>query len=437
VTFDFSRARHIVDQARTMRVTGRVSEVAGSILRAVIPGIRHGEMVLVSRTRGSELAAEVVGFCGDQAVLLPLGELEGVGPDSAVVPTGRSHAITCADSLLGRVVDGLGRPMDGGPAIGGSDWELWPLARPAPDPFSRRRVRRPMVTGVRVIDGLLTLAEGQRMGLFAAAGVGKSTLLGHIARGTAADVNVICLVGERGREVREFLEDDLGDDGRRRSVVVCATSDAPCLVRLKALFVATAIAEWFRDRRGRRVLLLVDSLTRFARAQREVGLSAGELPVRQGYPPSVFAVLPRLIERAGTSARGSVTAVYTVLVAGGDMDEAIADEVRGLLDGHVILDAEVAARGQFPAVDVGRSVSRVMPAVVADEHWRAAQSVREIIGTFEQHRELIALGAYQAGTSPAIDRAVERIGSVKRFLQQSTSELEGFAETVRRLAALT
>ncbi len=432
---DLDRALRVVDSARTAVVTGKVSEITGLVVRATIPGIRHGEMVEIERAGMDALAAEVVGFRGDEAVLLPLGEPAGVGPDSAVSSTGRPLVLRCGEALLGRVVDGLGVPIDGGPCLD-DELEEWAVDRPAPDPLTRRRVESPLPTGIRAIDGFLTLGEGQRIGLFAGSGVGKSTLLGQIARSSSADVNVICLVGERGREVRDFIEDSLGEEGLARSVVVCATSDAPSLVRLKSTFVATAIAEWFRDRRGARVLMLVDSLTRFARAQREVGLSAGEPPARQGYPPSVFAALPRLLERTGNSADGSITAIYTVLVAGGDMDEPIADEVRGIVDGHIVLERELGARGRWPAIDILHSVSRVMPSVASEQHVAAARRARELLATYEQHRDLITLGAYKAGADPKVDDAIARIDDVEGFLRQDIRESTDFDEIVGRLGAI-
>jgi ATP synthase in type III secretion protein N len=307
--------------------------------------------------------------------------------------------------------------------------------RSAPDPLLRQRIRRPLALGVRTIDALLTVGEGQRVGLFAGAGAGKSLLLGQIARTTDADVNVIVLVGERGREVAEFLEDALGAEGRARSVVVCATSDVPSLVRLKSAFVATAIAEWFRDR-GKRVLFMMDSLTRFARAQREVGLAAGEPPARHGFPPSVFALLPRLLERTGNARHGSITALYTVLVAGGDMDEPIADEVRGILDGHIVLSRALGERNHWPAIDVLASLSRVMEFVASAEHRQAAARVRELLATYEQKRDLILLGAYKSGSDPRIDRAMAKNEAITAFLRQGLHEIAPFEETRKRLLAL-
>jgi type III secretion protein N (ATPase) len=339
--------------------------------------------------------------------------------------------VRASDALLGRVLDGLGRPVDGKPDVAGIGV---PVDRDPPPALGRRPVQKPLCTGVRVIDGLLTLGEGQRIGLFAGSGVGKSTLLGAITRGTEADVVVVALVGERGREVGEFLDQSLGERGRKKSVVVVATSDAPALERLRAAQVATAYAEYFRDQ-GRRVMLMVDSVTRFARAQREVGLSAGEPPARRGYPPSVFAMLPRLLERSGQAERGSITAVYTVLVEGSDMDEPIADEVRAVVDGHVVLDRAIASRGRYPAVDVTTSVSRVMGSIVDGAHLAAAARMRELCAIYEARRDLVMLGAYAKGTDKDLDRAIEAMPRIEAFLRQKPDEVADFAESVRRMAA--
>jgi len=419
-----------LDRAEPVRAQGRVCEVTGLVVKAKIPGIRVGEHVSIESKAGPA-PAEVVGFRGAEAVLMPLADIAGVGPDSLVTPTGKPLEVRVGPGLLGRVLDGLGRPMDGqGELVGAT--EAWSVERAAPDPLARPRVLQPLRLGIRAIDALLTVGQGQRVGLFAGAGVGKSTLMGQIARNTEAEVTVICLVGERGREVGEFLDDALGDGGRARSVVVCATSDEPALVRLKSAFVATAIAEWFREQ-GRRVLFMMDSLTRFARAQREVGLAAGEPPARQGYPPSVFALLPKLLERTGNSAAGSITALYTVLVAGGDMEEPIADEVRGILDGHIVLSRALVSRNHWPAIDVLPSLSRVMNNIVTAEHKQSAAALRTLLAAYEAKRDLIALGAYKSGSEPITDEAIARRAALEGFLRQGTHESSPLDETLTQL----
>lgn len=410
---------------------GRVVELTGLAVRATLEGVRQGELCHIARRAAPPLAAEVVGFRGGEAVLLPLGETRGLALGAEVSPTGRPLTVGAGPALLGRVLDGLGQPIDGRPAPEGL--VPWAVERPAPPPLSRRRVTAPLALGVRALDALLTAGEGQRLGVFAGAGVGKSTLLGQIARGTAAEAVVVGLVGERGREVRDFVEGALGPEGLARSVVVAATSDAPALVRLQAAHVATALAEWFAEVEGRRVLLLLDSVTRYARAQREVGLAAGEPPARQGYPPSVFAALPRLLERAGQRQRGGVTAVYTVLVAGGDLEEPIADEVRGILDGHVVLDRTLAARGHFPAIDVLQSVSRVMPDVAAPRHRELAARLRRLLAGLERQRDLVALGAYHAGTDTEADEALARREAIDRLLTQDAAEVTTLEQAVAAL----
>jgi len=415
-----------------LRATGRVLAVTGLSLRFSMPGVRVGDVVRVKR-RGEPLACEVVRFAGGEAVAMPLGALVGVGPDDEVEATGGGFEVRASDALLGRVVDGLGRPLDGRGAIEGG--ALVPVDR-APEPaLARRPVSRPLATGVRVLDGLLTLGEGQRIGLFAGSGVGKSTLLGAIARGTEADVVVVALVGERGREVSEFLERALGAAGRARSVVVVATSDAPAVERLRAAQVATAVAEYFRDE-GKNVMLLVDSVTRVARAQREIGLAAGEPPARRGYPPSVFALLPRLLERSGQGESGSITAIYTVLVEGGDMDEPIADEVRGILDGHIVLERQIAARGHYPAVDAVNSLSRVMDQVVPAAQIQAARRVRSALALYEQKRDLIALGAYEKGSDERLDQTLSVLPELERFLCQDALLCEPIERTRSELLRL-
>ena len=411
---------------------GVVSSVIGVMMRATCPGVSLGEQVWVERGGAAPMAAQVVGFVDDQAVMLPLGETTGLNSQSRIWRSFAVPTITVGPALLGRVLDGVGRPIDDGPALLG---EAWPVIRPAPAPLSRTPIAEPFATGIRAIDGVVTLGRGQRMGLFAAAGVGKSTLLARIAQHADADVIVSCLVGERGREVRDFV-DGVTPATRRRSVFICATSDASPLERVRAVQTATAIAEWFRDCQGASVLLLVDSLTRVARAQREVGLSAGEPVARHGYPPSVFALLPRLVERAGTAARGAITAVYTVLVAGDDLDEPIADEVRGLLDGHLILDRSLAQRGHFPAIDIVRSNSRVMHLVASPAHNAAASALRARCAVYEEHRDLITLGAYKAGHNRALDAAVAAQANDLGFLQQHDDVNIAYAQTVDALRAL-
>ena len=416
-----------------LRPAGRVLGVTGLALRFALPGVRVGDVVEVRR-RGEALACEVVGFDEGEAIAMPLGSLAGVGPDDEVVATGGPLQVRVSDALLGHVVDGLGRPLDGKPLgqrqpTGGT---LVPVDADPPSALSRRPVSKPIATGVRVLDGLVTLGEGQRMGLFAGSGVGKSTLLGAVARGAAADVVVVALVGERGREVGEFLEHSLGPEGRARSIVVVATSDAPALERLRAAQVATAYAEHFRDA-GKKVMLLVDSVTRFARAQREVGLAAGEPPARRGYPPSVFAMLPRLLERSGQSDKGSITAIYTVLVEGGDMDEPIADEVRGVLDGHVVLDRAIAARGRFPAVDVTASLSRVMDGIASKTHRESARKLRSLVAAYEAKRDLVALGAYAKGTDRELDEAIAKMPRIEQFLRQDAKDRVPYEETLALL----
>ena len=434
---DVERARasteHATSSASLDAPVGTVDEVVGLVVRAAVPGVALGEIVRVDRRGRAPLAAEVVGFRGEQAVLLPLGDLAGVAPASMVWRTGAPLAIRCGDELLGRVLDGTGEPLDGGPALTG---EAWPVDRPAPPALSRPPITTPLPTGVRALDAMLALGRGQRVGLFAAAGVGKSTLLGQIARGASADVIVLCQVGERGRELAELLGEELAP-ARARTVVVCATSDAPALVRLRAVHVATAIAEWFRDRRGASVLLLCDSLTRVARAQREVGLSAGEPPARHGYPPSVFALLPRLIERTGATPEGVITAIYTVLVAGNDLDEPIADEVRGLVDGHIVLDRRLAQRGHFPPIDVVASASRLMHRVIDPRHAEAAARVRARLAIYEEHRDLVTLGAYQAGRDATIDDAIASYPGIEQLIRQRRDEAADWDSSVARLLTLT
>ena len=417
-----------------LRVNGRVAQVVGLVLESEGPDVQVGDLCEVRfRRRDTTLRAEVVGFRGDRVLLMPLGDIQDIGPGCDVVALGRTLGVHVGPALLGRVLDGLGRPMDGlGPVV---THEYYPLHAPPPHPLRRQGIDHPLSVGVRVMDGLLTLGRGQRLGIFAGSGVGKSTLLGMMARYTEADVNVIGLVGERGREVKEFMDRDLGPEGVRRSVVVVATSDQPPLVRLKAALTATAVAEYFRDQ-GASVLLMMDSVTRVAMAQRDVGLAVGEPPATRGYTPSVFAFLPRLLERAGAGERGSITGIYNVLVEGDDMNEPVADTVRGILDGHVVLSRSIAARNHYPAVDVLRSVSRVMPAVATPEHIAAAGRVREVLSIYEEAQDLVNIGAYKAGSNPKIDWALANLNAVQPFLRQAVAQHSPFDGTVAQLAKL-
>jgi type III secretion protein N (ATPase) len=432
---DVGRLLRTLEGTETVSMRGSVVEITGLVLRAAIPEVAVGELVEVVRKDGSVLLTEAVGFRADHVVLMPLGSTRGVAPDSAARSLGAPLDILCGPALRGRILDGLGQPIDGGPPLEDLDLVRWSVHRPAPDPLSRPRIRDVFSVGVRAIDALASIGVGQRVGLFAGSGVGKSCLLGQIARGSDADITVICLVGERGRELRDFVEGALGPGGLEKSVVVCATSDAPALVRLKSAFVGTAIAEFFRDQ-GARVLLLMDSVTRVARAQREVGLAAGEPPTRRGYPPSVFSLLPRLLERTGQSAAGSITAIYSVLVEGGDMEEPIADELRANLDGHVVLSRQLAARGHFPAIDVLASLSRLMNDIVATEHVAAAAELRRLVAVYESKRDLVLLDAYKPGSDHVLDDALELMGDIEAFLSQGRFETSTFVRCVAELREL-
>jgi type III secretion protein N (ATPase) len=427
----FSEALRTVDPVAT---EGRVTGAVGLAIRAIAPGARLGAIAEIRHDDplSPSVRAEVVAFDGEIVTMLPLGSAHGIGPGDRVSISTRGLSVRAGDSVLGRVLDGLGEPIDGGPPLVGDEV---PVLRSPPSPLERPRVTRMLPLGVRVLDALTPLGEGQRLGLFSGSGVGKSTLLAQIARQAAADVFVVCLVGERGREVVEFLEDGLGEEGRARGVVVAATSDAPPLVRMRSAFVATAIAEHFRDR-GARVLLLLDSVTRFARAAREVGLAAGEAPARRGYPPSVFAQLPQLLERSGTSPLGSITAIYTVLVEGNDLEEPIADEVRGILDGHVVLSRGLASRGRFPAVDPRESLSRLAPRIASAAHMSAAAKLRELVSIYEEKRDLVLLGAYKKGGDAALDRALERLDAIEAFLRQPDRERVALESTLAQLTRL-
>lgn len=419
-------------RADLIRVRGKVTQVIGLVIEATGQVASVGELCRIRpRGAGREVMAEVVGFRDDHLLLMPLGDLHGVGPGSELLATGRPFRVGVGPSLLGRIVDGLGRPMDG---KGDLDVEgFYPIHQLPPSPLQRKRVTEPLSTGVRAIDGFLTIGRGQRVGIFSGSGVGKSMLLGMIARYTAADVNVIGLIGERGREVKDFIERDLGPEGLSRSVLVVATSDEPPLVRRQAALMATTIAESFRDR-GKAVFLMMDSVTRFAQAQREIGLTIGEPPTTRGYPPSVFALLPKLLERAGTTEHeGSITGLYTILVEGDDLADPIADSVRAILDGHTILSRELATKNHYPAIDVLQSVSRLMMDIMPPEHQAAAGEIRELLATYRSAQDLINIGAYVAGSNPKIDRAIRLIDRINAYLRQPMTERTEFKESAGKL----
>lgn len=431
---DWQAAKDAVRAVDPVRIHGRVVGAVGLLIESQGPPAKLGEICLIERGRREPpLQVEVVGFRNGRTLLTPLGELTGVAPGSEVIPTRQTASVGVSDALLGRVLDGLGNPIDGKPAPPIA--RRYPLLAEAPPALERPPLRTPLPLGVRAIDALLTCAYGQRVGIFAGSGVGKSTLMGMIARNTAAEVNVIALIGERGREVREFIEDSLGEQGLQRSVLVVATSDQPAIVRQKAAFTATAIAEYFRDQ-GKQVLLMMDSLTRLAMAQREIGLSAGEPPAARGYTPSVFALMPRLLERAGNSAHGSITALYTVLVDGDDLNDPIADTARAILDGHIVLSRTLTQQGHYPPIDVLASLSRVMPNIVAPEHLRAANRLRQLLAAYRDAEDLIAIGAYQQGANPLVDFAAARMGAIRQFLRQPRDEQPTFEETLQGLYAL-
>jgi flagellar protein export ATPase FliI len=435
-TIDLRRYYREINSLSTYRIKGKVTELVGLVVKAIIPGVRVGELCYIYPFHSSNpIKAEVVSFREKEVLLMPLGALEGIGPGNEVVPTGNCLLVRVGEGLLGRVLDGLGDPMDEDTHGPLETTEAYPVMAPPPDPLTRKRITQPISVGVKSIDSMLTVGEGQRVGIFAAAGVGKSTTMGMLARNCEADINVLCLVGERGRELRDFLEKDLGAEGLARSVVVVSTSDQPSLVRAKAAYVATAIAEYFRDQ-GKRVILMMDSVTRFARALREIGLAIGEPPARQGFTPSVFSTLPKLLERSGNSATGSITAFYTVLVEGDDMTEPVADEVRSILDGHIILSRGLASRGHYPAVDISESVSRVMSSIVDEEHEMAARKLREVVANYEKERDLILIGAYESGSDPKVDYAIEKIEEVNEFLKQHTHDKINFAESVQQLKGM-
>jgi len=449
-TLDLRRFHGVLEDRSVMRFQGRVSQVIG--LSIEVEGLRlgvgdvctilpemagrrtlHGSEAALAERRSGGISAEVVGFRENRLIVMPFSDTHGVRPGSAVFPRGRAFNVPVGPSLLGRVIDGLAQPIDGkGPL---NTIERWPVTNQPPDPLTRMPIRESLSTGVRAIDATLTCGKGQRIGIFAGSGVGKSTTLGIIARNAQTHVNVIALIGERGREVQEFMERDLGPEGLARSVVVVATSDQPALQRIKAAWVATAIAEYFREQ-GLDVTLMMDSVTRWAMAQREIGLTVGEPPVVKGYPPSVFALMPKLMEKSGTSHRGTVTAFYTVLVDGDDVNEPIADAARGILDGHIWLSRKLANQNHFPAIDVLGSISRLMSSLASPEHKRAASDLRDVMATYQASEDLISIGAYQPGANQNLDRAVAMMPYVKELLCQASDETTSLDDAVQGLLAL-
>jgi ATP synthase in type III secretion protein N len=411
-------------------VRGRVSKAVGMLIHATGIQAHVGELCELTTPGEPPLLAEVVGFAQQTALLTPLGPTTGISALTEVLPSGRGHVCPVGAGLLGRVLSALGEPMDGRGALD-IDARL-PVHREPPNPLARRMIERPLATGIRAIDAVLTLAEGQRVGVFSPPGIGKSTLLGMLARGSTADVNVVALIGERGREVKEFIEHNLGAAGLAKTVLVVSTSDRPPMERVKSAYVATTIAEHFRDQ-GRRVLLLVDSLTRFARAQREIGLASGEPPTRRSYPPSIFSMLPQLLERAGQGERGSITAVYSVLTEGDEENDPIAEEVRSILDGHIVLSRKLAAANHYPAIDVLASVSRVMPQVVSPQHLVAASTLRALLAKYQELELLVQIGEYKAGHDPFADRAIAAHTALREFLAQPSASLSDFERSVAAL----
>ncbi len=429
-----SKYRRVLDEVDVIKFTGKVDRIVGLTIESVGPAVKYGDLCRIRVAQGEYLLTEVVGFNRNRVILMPIGDMKGVVPGAEVHAAGSALMVPVGDELLGRVINGVGQPLDGkGDII--TD-EKYPVNGASINPLQRTVIDTPLSVGIRCIDGLNTVGRGQRIGIFSGSGVGKSTIIGMIARYTDADVNVIALIGERGREVKDFVEKELGPEGLKRSIVVVATSDQPPMLRLRGGFLAHAIAEYFRDQ-GKAVNLLMDSITRFAMAQREVGLAAGEPSATRGYPPSVFTMLPQLMERAGTSnSGGSITGFYSVLVEGDDMNEPIADAARGILDGHIVLDRKLAHKGHYPAVDVLSSISRCMKDVVSQEHLEAAQKMRELMAAYQEIEDLINLNAYVRGSNPVADRAIDMHEEISSFLRQGVYEQDSFEQIVARIIAM-
>lgn len=429
----FSQHLDLIEHLSPVRVDGKVSQIAGMIIEASANSGSIGDLCYIHTGRQKQIKAEIVGFRDNRILLMPLGETTGVAPGSRVQLSTQPLRMPVTPHLLGRVIDGLGNPIDGKGPIRSKTFR--PVFNDPPSPLVRKRISQPLSTGIRSIDGLVTFGRGQRVGIFAGSGVGKSVLMGMISKYTDADVNVIALIGERGREVREFIERDLGEEGLKRSVVVVATSDQSATVRIKGALLATTIAEYFRDQ-SQDVLLLMDSLTRVAMAQREIGLAIGEPPTTKGYTPSVFALMPRLLERAGNGEQGSITGLYTVLVEGDDMDEPVADTARSILDGHIVLSRRLATTGHYPAIDVLGSISRVKTDVIGDDQKAFSQKILELLAVYRESEDLINIGAYAKGSNPRIDEAISKIDAINTFLRQSVDERSGYVETLAALREL-
>ena len=430
LNIDFEKMKEKVSNTSPLLYEGKVSKIIG--LTIEVEGLRAsiGELCLIYNQQNNPIEAEVVGFKENEiTILMPLGELVGISPGCKVISDGKVFGIKCSDDLLGTVIDALGNPIDGSLPVGGERYSLY---NQPPNPMQRTRIKNIMPTGIRAIDGFITVGEGQRIGIFAGSGVGKSTTLGMIARTAEADVNVIALIGERGREVLDFIERDLGEEGLKKSVVVCCTSDKSPLIRMKGALTATSIAEYFRDQ-GKKVILMMDSVTRFAMAKREIGLAIGEPPAQKGYTPSVFAELPKLMERTGTSDKGSITAFYTVLVDGDDFNEPIADAVRGILDGHIVLSRALAHKNHYPAIDVSNSISRLMNDICDVEHKMNASRARDVLSVYKEAEDLINIGAYEYGTNEKIDMSINYIERVNSYLRQGTHEVSSFEDNIQNL----
>jgi len=433
-TGDYKKYFKMIDETLPFSFNGRLKQVVGLCIEAEGPSVSVGDLCYIE-TKDTKrfLEAEVVGFKNDHVFLMPLGNMRGLRPGARIFSNHKPLSIKVGPELLGRVLDGIGNPIDKkGPLVLNQRYST--IAEP-PSPLERERIKEPISTGVRAIDSLLTIGKGQRMGIFSGSGVGKSTLLGMIARYTNADVSVIGLVGERGREVREFIEKDLGEEGLKKSVVIVETGDKPPLMRLSAAYTATAVAEYFRDQ-GKDVILMIDSVTRIAMAQRDVGLAIGEPPAAKGYTPSVFSLLPKILERSGTSTRGSITGFYSVLVEADDFNEPISDACRSVLDGHIILSRDLAAMGHYPSIDVLSSISRVMPDIVDDDHQKTAGKIRKILASYKDAEDLINIGAYVKGTSKSVDFAISKMGKVNEFLQQNLAEPSHFQESLKAMVPL-